>query len=56
MCSVAQSSDPRVTLWTVASHTPLSTGFSRKKYGVGCRLLFQGIVLTQGSNRVSFIS
>ena len=39
-----------VTPWTVACQAPLSMGFPRQEYGVGCRALFQGIFLTQGSN------
>ena len=38
------------TLWTVASQAPLSMGFSRQEYGVGCCTLFQGIFPTQLSN------
>ena len=29
---------------------PLSMGFSRQEYGMGCHLLLQGIFLTQGLN------
>ena len=39
-----------VTPWTVALQAPLSMGFSRQEYGVGCHALLQGIFLTQGSN------
>ena len=39
-----------VTPWTVARQAPLSMGFPRQEYGVGCHALFQGIFLTQGSN------
>ena len=39
-----------VTLWTVAYQAPLSMGFSRQDYGVGCHLLFHGVFLTQGLN------
>ena len=39
------------TPWTVARQAPLSMGFSRQEYGVGCHALLQGIFLTQGSNR-----
>ena len=38
------------TLWTIAHQAPLSTGFSRQEYGVGCHALLQGIFLTQKSN------
>ena len=38
------------TLWTVACQAPLSMGFSRQEYWVGCHSLPQGIFLTQGSN------
>ena len=36
------------TLWTVANQAPLSLGFSRKEFWVGCQFLPQGIFLTQG--------
>ena len=36
-------------LWIVAHQAPLSLGFSRKKTGVGCHVLFQGIFPIQGS-------
>ena len=41
-----------VTPWTVTLtlQAPLSTGFSRKEYCVGCHFLLQGIFLTQRSN------
>ena len=39
-----------VTPWTVAYHSPPSTGFSRQEYGVGCHFLLQRIFPTQGSN------
>ena len=38
------------TPWTVACQAPLSMGFSRQEYGVGCHFLLQGVFLTQGSN------
>ena len=38
------------TLWAVACQAPLSTGFSSKNTGVGCRALLQGVFLTPGSN------
>ena len=31
------------TLWTVACHAPVSMGFSRKEYGIGCHALLQRI-------------
>ena len=37
-------------LWTVARQAPLSMGFSRQEYGVGCHALLQGIFPTQGLN------
>ena len=40
----------RETLWSVAHQTPLSMGFSRQEYEVGCHALLQGICPTQGSN------
>ena len=39
-----------VTPWTVACHTPLSTGFYRQEYWSGCHALLQGIFPIQGSN------
>ena len=38
------------TPWAVARQAPLSMGFSRQEYGVGCHALFQGTFLTQGTN------
>ena len=38
------------TPWTVARQAHLSMKFSRQNTGVGCRVLLQGIFLTQGSN------
>ena len=35
--------------WAVAHQAPLSMGFSRQEYGVGCHSLLQGIFLTQRS-------
>ena len=39
-----------LTPWTVACQAPLSVGFPRQEYGVGCCLLLQGIIWTQGLN------
>ena len=39
-----------VILWTGAHQGPLSVDSPGKNTGVGCRGLFQGIFLTQGSN------
>ena len=36
-----------VILWTAALQAPLSMGFSREEYWVGCHALLQGIFLTQ---------
>ena len=36
--------------WTLAHQAPLSMGFPRQEYWVGCHFLLQGIFLTQGSN------
>ena len=36
--------------WTVARQAPLCMGFPRQEYWSGCYFLFQGILLTQGSN------
>ena len=38
------------TPWTVAYQAPLSTGFPRQEYWMGCHSLLQGICPTQGSN------
>ena len=38
------------TPWAVAYQAPLSMGFSRQEYRVGCHFLLQGIFRTQGSN------
>ena len=42
-----------VTLWTVARQAPLSMGFSRQEYGVGCHALLRGIILTPGIKPMS---
>ena len=39
-----------VTAWTVAHQIPLSMGFSRQEYWVGCHALLQGVFPTQGSS------
>ena len=39
-----------VTPWTVAHQAPLSMGFSRQEYWVGCHAPLQEIFPTQGSN------
>ena len=41
---------PFVILWTVARQAPLSIGFSRQEYLVGCHALLQGIFVIQGWN------
>ena len=38
------------TAWTVTCQVPLSRGFTRQEYWVGCHFLLQGIFPTQGSN------
>ena len=38
-----------VSLQTVALEVPLSVGFSREEYWIGCHALLQGIFQTQGS-------
>ena len=43
------------TPWTAAYQAPLSMGFSRQEYGVGCYALLQRIFLTQ-ELRVSCIA
>ena len=47
---VAKSCLTFATPWTVACQAPLSMGFSRQEYGVGCHFLLQGIFLTQEPN------
>ena len=39
-----------VTPWAVAHQAPLSMGFSRQEYGVGCLALLQGVFPTEGLN------
>ena len=39
-----------VTPWMTAHLAPLSMGFSRQEYRMGCHFLLQGIFLTQGSS------
>ena len=46
-CSVVSDS---VTPWTIACQAPLSMGFSRQEYWMGCHFLLQGIFLTQWLN------
>ena len=43
------------TPWTVAHEDPLSTGYSRQDYQVGCHFLLQGILLNLGLNRHSLL-
>ena len=38
------------TPWTVTRQAPLSTGFPRQEYRVGCHFLLQGIFPARGSN------
>ena len=38
------------TPWSAARQAPLSWGFSRQGYGVGCQALLQGVFPTQGRN------
>ena len=47
-CYVTSVMSGSVTPWT--AQAPLSVGFSRKEYGVGCHFLLQGIYPTQGLN------
>ena len=47
---VTKSCPTLVTPWTVAHQAPLARDFPGKDTGVGCHFLFQGILLTQGSN------
>ena len=46
-CSVVFNS---ATSWTAASQALLSVGFPDNNTGVGCHLLLQDILPTQGSN------
>ena len=41
---------PFATPWAVDHQAPLSMGFSRQEYWVGCRFLLQGIFPAQGLN------
>ena len=43
------------TLWTAAHQAPLSMGFSRQEYWVGCHFFLKGIFLTQGLNLLSYV-
>ena len=45
-----------VTLWTVARQAPLSVGFSRQEYRVGCHALLQGISPTWGLGPLFLLS
>ena len=47
---VAKSCPTLATPWTVARQAPLSMGFSRQEYAVGCHALLQGIFPTQEPN------
>ena len=38
-----------VTLWTVACQSPLTMGFSRQEYSVGCHALLQGTFPTRSN-------
>ena len=49
-CLDAKSCPTLATPWTVALEAPLSLGFPRQEYWVGCHFLLQGIFLTQGLN------
>ena len=50
LCQAASVKPDSATPWTVAHQAPLSMGFSRQEYGVGCHFLLQGIFPTQGLN------
>ena len=41
-CSVASVAVGSAAPWTKARQAPLSSGFPRRGYGVGCHLLLQG--------------
>ena len=47
---VAKSCPTLETPWTVVRQAPLSMGFSRQEYWLGCHAFFQGIFLTQRPN------
>ena len=49
-CCLVVVSNSFVTPWTVACLAPLSMGFLRQEYRVGCDVLLQEIFPTQGSN------
>ena len=48
--SVSKLSDSFETPWTVAFQAPLSMGFPRQEYWSVLHFLFQGVLLTHGSN------
>ena len=50
---VPKSCPTLVTPWTVVCQAPLSMGFSRQKYRVGCHFLLQGIFRTRNWTQVS---
>ena len=47
---VAKSCPTLTTPWTATCQVPLSMGFSRQEYWVGCHVLLQGIFPTQELN------
>ena len=50
LCMLSSHVQLCVPSWTVACRAPLSMGFSRQVYRVGCQALLQGIFLAQGLN------
>ena len=58
VCTLSHFSHVRLfaTLWTVAFQAPLSMGFSRQEYQVGCHAQLQGDLPDPGINPVSPMS
>ena len=56
VCCVFSHVRPFVTLWTLALQVPLSMGFSRQEYGVGCHAILQGIFQARDGTHISCVS
>ena len=54
-CTLSYSSHVQLfaTPWTIALQAPLSMGFSRQQYWMGCHALLQGIFLAKGGTHIS---
>ena len=57
-CSLSHSvmSISFATLWSAACQAPLSMGFSRQEYGVGCLPSSRGSSQPRDQTRVSYVS